>query len=292
MRHILFSGFLSLIIFSCQKDKTPERRTENPQSDSTTLAMYVDLDTTKISGSDTLVVQKYSYDNLKRLSKSYYIEYDDGVPDGLYLTELFYNGNDTLPFKVIRTDYELPSGNLSSSNFNNVGYYYYEDGKLTSDSITSSSDPSIFYVTSYSYEKNAITTTYILTQSPPLISAVKYYQTKTNGNTTLQIDSSFVNGTFSGSPEMSLSASYDTKHNPFYHLLSSITNIPPEIYSIETYSEDMIVEKNNPIEIISGFHLKYIYEYNQDDYPTIARVYDIEEPVPFLYKRIFIYTKL
>jgi len=290
MRHILFLGFLSLIIFSCQKDKTPERRTENPQSDSTTLAMYVDLDTTKVSGSDTVEVQKYSYDNLKRLSKSYYIEYDDGVPGGLYLTDLFYNGTDTLPFKIVETFYELPSGNADDPD---IGYYFYKDGKLTSDSVSHSNDPSVYYVNSYTYDNNTIISTNIYASTPPIISVDKHYQTKTNGNTTSQFDSSFVDGAYSGSSEVIFSASYDTKNNPFYNLVSSsIDRIPSSIYALETYSEDMTSEKNNPVEIISGFHLKYVYDYNPNGYPVVARVYDIEGPSQFWFKRVFIYTKL
>lgn len=290
MRHILFSGFLSLIIFSCQKDKTSERRTENPQSDSTTLAMYVDLDTTKISGSDTLVVQKYSYDNLKRLSKSYYIEYDDGVPGALSLTDLFYNGNDTLPFKITETNYELPSGYTDDQD---IGYYFYKDGKLISDSIRRSNAPT-FFVNTYTYENNAIISTNIYPSVPYIITVNKHYQTRTNGNTTSQLDSSFVDGVFSGDSKVSFSASYDTKNNPFQNLMSdmSSSSIPSGIYTQETYSESMLYEKNNPVEIISGFHLKYFYEYNQNDYPSVTRVYDIEGPTEFLYKRIFIYTKL
>lgn len=290
MRNILLLGFLSLIICSCQKDKSQERRTENPKSDSTTLSMYVDLDTTKVSGSDTLEVQKYSYDNLKRLSKSYYIEYDDGVPGGFSLADLFYNGNDTLPFKIIETYYELPSGNAHNTD---IGYYFYKDGKLTSDSVSRGNDP--YYVNSYTYDNNMIISTYIYASTPPIISVGKHYQTKTNGNTTFQFDSSFVNGVYSSSSDVIFSASYDTKNNPFYNLISNISssNMPSSIYTQETYSEDMPNEKNNPVEIISGFHIKYVYEYNHNNYPSVARIYDDPDTDPtYYYKRVFIYTKL
>ena len=290
MKNISLVVFLSLIIFSCQKDKTPERRTENPQSDSTTLAMYVDLDTTKVSGLDTIEVQKYSYDNLKRLSKSYYIEYEDGVPNGLYLTELFYNGNDTLPFKIVETFYESPSGNADVPN---IGFYFYKDGKLISDSLKYNNGSSAFFVDNYSYTSNAIISTNIYASTPPIISVFKHYQTKTNGNTTLQIDSSFVNGIYSGTSDLTFSASYDTKNNPFHNLITSL-DMPSFIYGMETYSEDMPGEKNNPVEITSGgFHLKYSYEYNRNNYPTVAKIYDDPDNDPtYYYKRIFIYTKL
>lgn len=287
MRNILFLALLSIIIFSCQKEKNQDRQGENPIGDSTTLSMYVDLDTTATSGLDTVEVQKYSYDNSKRLSKSYYIEYTDGIPDGLYVTDLFYNGIDTLPFKIVGTFYELPSGNADAPE---IGYYFYKDGKLSSDSV-SRNDPSVYYVNSYTYDNNTIISTNIYASTPPIISVDKHYQTKTNGNTTSQLDSSFVNGVFSGSPEVILSASYDTKHNPFYNLVSSIDNTP-SVYSLETYSEDMIVEKNNPVEINSGFHIKYVYDYNSNGYPAVARVFDIEGPTEFWFKRIFFYTKL
>lgn len=290
MRKTLFLAFLSLIIFSCQKEKTQERKTENPISDSTTLSMYVDLDTTKASGSDTVEVQKYSYDNLKRLSKSFYMEYDDGVPGGLYLTDLFYKGNDTLPFKIIETFYELPGGIADAPE---IGYYFYKDGKLISDSVSYSNDPSVYYVKSYTYDNNTIISTYTYPSTPPIISVDKHYQSKANGNTISQLDSSFVNGVYSGNSEVIFSATYDTKNNPFYNLVSSsIDGIPSSIYALETYSEDMTNEKNNPVEITSGFHLKYVYDYNSNGYPAVARVYDFEAPSQFWFKRLFFYTKL
>ncbi len=266
-----------------------QERIENPQSDSTTLSMYVDLDTTKVSGSDTIEVRKYSYDNLKRLSKSYLIEYDDGVPGGFFLTDLFYNGNDTLAFKIVETYYELPSGNAHNTD---IGYYFYKDGKLKSDSVSRGNNP--YYVNSYTYDNNTIISTNIFVSTPPNIFVDKHYQTKTNGNTISQLDSSFVNSIYSGSSGVSFSASYDTKNNPFQNLISDISNSdrPSAIYTQETYSEDMPYEKNNPVEIISGFHLKYVYEYNNNDYPSVVRVYDIKGPSEFWFKRVFFYTKL
>ena len=156
MKNILFLAFLSLIIFSCGKEKTPEL-IGNPLSDSTALSMYVDLDSTMISGLDTIAVQKYSYDNLKRLSKSYYIEYTDGVPDGLYLTDLFYRDNDTMAYKLVETFYELPGGNADDPDF---GYYFYKDGKLASDSLSYIYSPGVYLVHSYTYDNNTIISTH------------------------------------------------------------------------------------------------------------------------------------
>ncbi len=287
MKHILFFGLLTLIIYSCQKP-TVDKRVESTQSDSTALVMYVDLDTTQIKGKDTLIVQKYDYDNLKRIINTYYIDYNSGVPDGLFQTRFYYNGADTLPFKRIETYYDLSSGTVNNPG---VGYYSYKDGKVLSDSVSFSNNPLFYLVRKYSYVNNKITETIADNSTPQNIEVHKFYQIKNNENTTLQTDSTFFNGALMGGSQ-TFSFSYDTKNNPFYNLPQPFIDRSTPYYSMETYSEEMVYEKNNPIEITSGFHLKYVYEYKPNGYPSVARVYDIDAPSQFWFKRIFIYTKL
>jgi hypothetical protein len=291
MRNILLLGFLSLIICSCQKEKTQDRRTENPQSDSTTLAMYIDLDTTQVSGSDTIEVQKYKYDNSKRLLESDYIEYNGNAPDGITITKLFYNGTDTLPFKKTESYYELPSGNLV--NTPDTGYYFYSQGRVISDSIISHSNSSSYFVRKFSYNNNKITESIAENTTPPSTYLHLFYQTKNNGNTSLQIDSTFYNGNNIGGTQ-TFSFSYDTKNNPFYNMPQSFIERGDPYYNMETYSEEMIFEKNNPTEIKEeAFHLKYVYEYNINNFPSVAKIYDDPDNDPtYYYKRVFIYTKL
>lgn len=291
MRNILFLVFLGLIICSCQKEKTQDRKAGNPQSDSTTLLMYVDIDTTQVSGSDTLEVQKYKYDNSKRLIEATYIGYNRNIPEGGTITKLFYNGTDTLPFKKIESYFELPNGNIS--NIPDTGYYFYSQGKVISDSVISPHNSLSYYVRKFSYDNNKIIQTIVSNTTPPSTLLTIFYQTKNSGNTVLQIDSTFFNGSNTFNSQ-TFSFSYDTKNNPFFNMPQPFINRGEPYYQMETYSNEMIFEKNNPIEVKEGnFHLKYVYEYDMNNFPLIAKIYyDPDNHPAYYYKRIFIYTKL
>ena len=291
MRSILLFGFFSLIMCSCQKEKTQDRQSEDPQSDSTTLSMYVDLDTTQVSGTDTLEVQKYKYDNSKRLIEADYIEYNGNAADYLTITKMFYTGADTLPFKKTESYYELPGGNLL--NTPDTGYYFYSEGRVISDSIISHSNSSNYFVQKYLYDNNKIIESIAENTTPPATLRTIFYQTKNSGNTILQVDSTFDNGNYTGNSQ-TFSFSYDTKNNPFFNMPQPFIERGSPYYQMETYSEEMIFEKNNPTEIKEeDFHLKYVYEYNRNNFPSVAKIYDDPDNDPnYYYKRIFIYTKL
>jgi len=278
--------FAILTICSCTKESSNDPIVTT--NDSITLIKYVDLDTTQIVGLDTLVVNKITYDNSKRLKESNTTEYSSGIPNKLFQNILFYNGVDTLPFKKTQTISDLPSGTVTGTS---IGYYNYSNNKLVSDSAIYYYNTTTYYSRHYSYESDKIIeTTYIYYSSVPTITTRSIYLTKNNGNTILQKD------TVIGFYTHNFSFQYDNKNNPFYGRPQAFVDRSLPYYDMETFSEEMAYEKNNPTEINEfensyNFHFKYLYEYKPNGYPSVARVYDQNDPLNF-FKRIFIYTKL
>ena len=287
MKNYLGTILFVIILFSaCQKEVSVEQGAviEATQNlvDSNRLIKYVEFDTAQISGLDTLDIAKYNYDNLRRLTLLEYTEFEGaGVKINLYKTNLFYNGTDTLPFKRINSHYNLPALNLVRSDTN---FYAYANGRIVLDSNS-------YGFAKFQYTNNKILETTLQNLPGALINSNTYYMTRLNGNLVLQKDT--ISG---GSVYQNFSFNYDNKKNPFYNLpISSLEYLRP-YYKLELYSEEMIFEKNNPIEIFqtsstSTFHFKYSYEYNLNGYPKIARAVDQTDPTIY-YKVKFFYTSL
>ena len=308
MKKILLQFTLGIIILaSCQKEFSSENTAITNsiiQDDSTIISKFIDLDTSLISGHDTLDVCTYTYDNLKRIIRIDYFQYDNitGAPYNLAQSIFYYAGSDTLPYKRLRNYFE-PVGHISD-HYIDTNYYFYSGTRLLKDStrpINNGINPSLFIQT-YSYNNNQITE--ILTID--LGNAVKkdiVYLTKSNGNLTLQIDSSFtssnINPLFFENKKY-FSFSYDANPNPFLNKPMANVGVTMPYYNLDTYSDDMVYEKNNPVEInetqtdnngiINNYHYRYSYNYKINGYPSVARVVDVNDPTYF-FKRIFVYIK-
>lgn len=101
--------FLIVVNFtSCKKEDSLTNKpavdsTTVNKSDSTLLKLFVKLDTLHPATKDTLYKMAFGYDNLKRLSTFDYSYYDSATGIFIYNYHLTtqYNGNDSLPNKVI-----------------------------------------------------------------------------------------------------------------------------------------------------------------------------------------------
>lgn len=272
----------TLILYSCSKDKSKNDTVVT--TDSTVLVKVIDLDTTKISGLDTLRVYQYNYDNLKRLTSTE-VRLDamsGGFAIKTFNTMHYYNGTDTLPFKEIENVKQH-----SSFDINYTKYCSYQNGKLVYDSIVSNFQ----YTTArkYTHESNRLIVNSTIYTTPTPSTQVRYiYLTRVNGNTIIQLDTT--DGVINN-----FLYSYDNKINPFANKPQSpLIERSAPYYLHNTYSEEMAHERNNITEMsaTSGYTLllKYSYEYNSKGLPIIARVYSQNSNYHF--KRLFFYTKL
>ena len=263
---------------SCSKENTT-----SPNNDGTTLIKFFDLDTTKITGQDTMLVQEYEYDNFKRLVHTIARVYN---PNGTLAHQAntihYYNSNDILPFKEVET---WSSG--GSVGFVLTRYCSYSNNKLIYDSA--SSDNQHYFIRNYLYQNDKlIVSSKDNSTTPPTVDMQTIYFTRINGNTVLQRD------TTSSGIINNFSFSYDDKKNPFAGKPQSpFLGISEPFYPQETYTEYMVYENNNAIDINQtssyNFHFKYFYEYNINGYPTVARAYS-QNSASYFFKRIFIYN--
>ena len=122
-----------LIFISCQKEVnfilTPPPN--NILSDSTYLEKIYDLDSISSVQIDTAYFTKFEYDNLKRVRRS--LGYNYAVMPHALMNEqiYFYQGQDTLPFKM-QNNYSAMPGSPPGTSF--TIYFYTSAGKLSVDS--------------------------------------------------------------------------------------------------------------------------------------------------------------
>lgn len=92
--------------------------------------MYVELDTTSVSGRDTVTKVLYTYDSLKSLSSFQFLQYSPiGILDTDSYTILYrYSAMDTVPYKSIKKYH------INGINEAGTKTYKYTNGQLTFDS--------------------------------------------------------------------------------------------------------------------------------------------------------------
>lgn len=140
MKTFLYAGAVALLstalFSSCQKE-LDWSQANSPQADSNLLRKLIMLDTALPAGMDTIQKTVIEYDNQGRVVQVNRSSKDQSAPPtGIFpffdsLT-YYYNGNDTLPFKAIKsyTDF-LTIGK-------DTGFFFYSAVKVIKDSIRSS----------------------------------------------------------------------------------------------------------------------------------------------------------
>ena len=123
--------FLAIFLISCQKgvDETVRPGIIN-NADSIYLNKLVVLDTTRPVGMDTVEKMFFQYDNSKRIKSifSYWV----GIMDSSR-HEFFYQGNDTLPFKIV--DHSFEDHGAGFFHYVDTIYFNYADGVVRKDSV-------------------------------------------------------------------------------------------------------------------------------------------------------------
>lgn len=290
MRILLFASFvLSLCFFvSCQKEVSVElpTRTQDDKNDSIYLKQLVYLDTTVTPGVDTALRFDFSYDSQKRLigisSKEYFASLPG--PELWAEYELFYQGADTLPYKVITNSGSFTPGDTPSSD---TSFLTYQNGWVERDSILYSGQ--VFTKNQvFAFTKLSDTRWKMLFKGNGVIVDSTFITlSRVNGNIVSEKDS-----TYAGSLKRvgAYTISYDTKTNPYYRF-----TIP---YPTLTLSNWLFGEKfpNNQLSYSSTsslpgppYNSRYEYQYNSNNLPVFAWEKD---PNMDGTKVIFIYTDL
>lgn len=309
MKFVFIVAIISVGFYlsGCEKESSIERGAivpvvTNLVVDSNYLDKIVFIDL--VTG-DTTGYNKYNYDNLKRVvSLSEYEAISLNTFQNRDNTYYSYNGNDTVPFKMLSTDVSI---NMNT-NDSTITYFAFSNNKRVSDSLINIYYGNLqangtFYRTvsktikNYQYVSNNIfcrTQSIALYDNGPFpITPTLYVSTDTanldsNGNLI------FCKHFESGFTTIISTFTYDNKSNPFYKLSNyhAILILP---YG-ETFIDEMQA-KNNRLHAIEsngvaggGFNEdltgKYIYRTN--GYPK--QINDIAPVGTF--KTIFIYRSL
>lgn len=270
-----------LAIASCQKDSNQGNGNNNPSgNDSTLLWKYIETDPTLPPGSDTTYQEIYTYDSQKRLSHLYTKSGGEDIAD------LFYLGNDSLPYKAAGTHTATGFYNKRDTTF-----FFYSNGFISKDSTVEydASTNQLIEITAFVYAlagdntlvqyRHYSSTSTLIPNDETYFTLFKTYQ---NGNITVQEDTSRTY-LFGYAHDQ---VSYDDKINPFYEVTSA--HYPVLGYWINE-------QKNNPVDEIlwdtpsAPRHWVSTYTYRADGRPLTVSIMD--QPVSVQGKGIFLYTK-
>lgn len=283
--------FLTIFLISCQKtvDETlPPGIVTN--ADSIYLNKMVVLDTTQPVGMDTVGKMFFQYDNSKRIKSifSYWV----GIMDSSR-HEFFYQGNDTLPFKIV--DHSFEDHGAGFFHYVDTIYYNYADGVVSKDSVLS------WNLTT----GNIVASPHVraFTKSGNTVKRISRYYGVFSGNyvflgsDTANFDVTHSAGnltahTSSGSSDVFVQATYDTKPNP----LAKIYTVKYPVFD-SYFIADWFTQKNNPLQVqfqvdhsspIENEQLTYIYR--SDNYPLSA-TYSSTDGLDYN-KLLYFYTAL
>jgi hypothetical protein len=289
MKILLSVILLAIVMASCQKEQStepvvpPGNGNNNPPSnDSTLLWKYIEVDTTQPPGSDTTFKEIYTYDNQKRLIH-FYTSFLLTEQDG----DMFYSGNDTLPYKLISIITGF--GDIQRDTV----FYLYSNGLVTKDSA-------IEYEGATNQFSQVITKVYtpaghntmfeyrhyssLPAVAPDEDKRFTIFTTWQNDNITVQDDTTAVDLISSAAHE---EVKYDDKINPLYE--SYPIHLPVLIYS-HREQKNNAVDYNRLDRSSQPWHLTYSYTYKEDGRPSLVKIFDQRFPGKYV-KGIFLYTK-
>lgn len=184
------------------------------QSDSS-ISKFVLLDTSFTSGMDTDVLITFTYDVNKRLNKMSNIYFTPGSAIREAIRDYYFNyaGNDTVPYRLIENYQDL----LTSGNFWDTSYYFYQNGILVKDSAIEFNGHYVNTYTKLSASRCRVVK--LMVGMPPSLSDTCFsYINWQNGNLLAQIDSEYLfQPPILANIEHNL-ITYDTRPNPLRKL--------------------------------------------------------------------------
>lgn len=287
-----FSFLLVLVISSCQRELDIDLGNDPPPpaiNDSIYLSKYIDFDTTQPPGLDTFSVYDFFYDIRKRITH-YTWRDPNSSTDQSGEVKYYYNGNDTLPYKMTQVSKENGIIGLLDTIF----YTYASSGKVSKDSMLS-----YFAVTNqlfsesamaYTVNGNNVTVQGHYTDYSTIPTTQQYFGTVnltfSGGNIGLQVSSNHVTG-FDY-----FELAYDDKPNPFYRIdphypvYATMNNLSTDNPKNNFVSQNVGIGAG-PGNIVAKYRTYYVYR--SDGYPLVGREVDLLD-ASYNYKALFFYT--
>jgi hypothetical protein len=289
MKVLALFVLIAIAIVSCEKELSSEppanpgtgNNPPPPTSDSTLLWKYIEVDTTLPAGSDTTFVEIYTYDGQKRLSHFYV-----GFLGTEQNADLFYSGNDTLPYKINSFLKDF------IDTYRDTIFYSFSNGWVTKDSMIRydgiTNQFSQIRTQVYTPAGHNTLFEYRHYSSLPAVAPDEdkrsmIFTTFQNGNITVQDDTTAVDLISSAAHE---EVKYDDKINPLYE--SYPVRLPVLIYS-HREQQNNVVDYNRVDRFSQPWHLTYSYTYRADGRPSVVKIFDQTRGT--YAKGIFLYTK-
>lgn len=287
----------SLFFISCQPDLGFTGDDPPPGNDSTYLKMLVMFDTSFPSGLDTLTKYTFQYDGQKRVQLIKVFEYDPGTAGYRYESyeRRYYNGNDTLPYKV-----DLYYDVLTDP-FTDTIFLTYQNGVVVRDSTHWSTTAGFGGISVISFTpagNNRLLTVRKTRYSDgrEQLDTIISIQNRQNGNLVSGKDSIWIDNL--AMPIIhDYQYEFDNKPDPFARLVLSFPYQNYEYQLSPLSLLPLIRNRNNPTKetvvetnMVGTFDFgsDYSYQYRADGYPVVIRSNERTD----YGKGIFIYTKL
>lgn len=249
------------------------------------LSGIIQTDSLLAPGSDTVSIDKFSYDLQNRLTEriTKTLPFNPQVLPRVVYENWFYNGNDSLPFKTI-----VKIISPSSPDDTQTHYLFYQNGIVIKDSIEEAiAGQSGVSITRALFEIhgdkiNSKWDFYSNGTFKVMDSAVSY-RTISNGNVMSSVDTFY--STFYNPARINwisnYNCNYDTKNNPFYRV-----TLPYPVIRSTYFVHWQQKAFNNPINatlmvnnpgFVSGLpaitnsQILVKYEFDTDNYPVVGR---------------------
>jgi hypothetical protein len=262
MRSVIFGlGLITVLgLISCQKELDGTEDPGQTQERFLTKVVYTELDAT--------FVDSFEYDAQGRCTRLVILTYFSGMgfdPEPSFY-DFYYNGADTLPFKITDT----------SQGREMIWLIQYDSQKRKiADSIlyTVSGGKSVSY---YTYSPNAITATSTYSQAGMPGNPVQHIYNYDGSNCT-----KYSNSGSGGAGSFELTMTYDNRINPISRL-----NIANAVLfgTVGTLGDFEGLNRNNYLSVtfasptIPGGTTNYQYVYDAEGYPLSATYIDQSNP--------------
>lgn len=291
LKFLLFLLILSVFFFfSCQKevDWNINPRVVNG-GDSVLISKLIELDTTLPAPFDSVYYDCFVYDQRNRITTIYSLERTGPVYDTLYRVQLFYIGNDTLPYKGSFYDRNI----LAEDKFN----YYDISGRIIRDSIADYDPPFTADIKRYTYLSGKLLINHSL-RIPSLgifdSSSYYFYQTRSGNNIVTQRDTVDFTTSGGGLYVTVLNYQYDNHANPlkknwyyfpFYQFDEGIL----ENFSDNNFLEVRSEKYDSFTQTTDIYHSRFSYQYGSNNLPSVCRRTNLIDGSVIKY--IYLYTK-